>query len=142
MYGDGHLVEAARMRVRELGLDSTVSIEAPVRDICRVLKSIDVLCVPSLWEGFPNVVGEALSAGVPVCGFHDCDGVRDLVTDGVNGWLATDPRSTASFLGLLRRTADNLADDRVSPDLCRASIAPYSNVRVRSRWHALLREFN
>jgi glycosyltransferase involved in cell wall biosynthesis len=52
-----------------------------------VLRSLDVLAVPSLWlETGPLVVLEAFAAGVPVLG-SDRGGIAELVTDGMSGRL-------------------------------------------------------
>ena len=46
---------------------------------------MDVLCLPSLREGFPNVVLEAAASGVPAIA-SDATGCSDAVIDGLTGW--------------------------------------------------------
>lgn len=56
-------------------------------NINQVLAKIDVLIVPSTWlENSPLVIQEAFLAGVPVI-TSDIGGMKELVTDGVNGFL-------------------------------------------------------
>jgi glycosyltransferase involved in cell wall biosynthesis len=55
-------------RVRDLGLKGIVSLFGQRSDVDRLLPALDVLALPSLAEGFPNVLGEAMACGVPcVC---------------------------------------------------------------------------
>ena len=70
---------------------------------------MDFLCVPSLWEGAPLTIMEAMAAGTPVIA-SDLPGVRRLVVpgtsaDGVSpeplGLLAA-PRDAASFTARMR----------------------------------------
>jgi glycosyltransferase involved in cell wall biosynthesis len=51
-----------------------------------VYAAADVVVLPSLWEGFPNVVLEAMAAGKPVIASDIADN-RRIVKDGVNGFL-------------------------------------------------------
>jgi glycosyltransferase involved in cell wall biosynthesis len=52
-----------------------------------VLADIDVLLVPSLWyENSPLVIQEAFLAGIPVI-TSNLGGMKELVNDGVNGYL-------------------------------------------------------
>src|SRR5690606_32449121 len=55
---------------------------------------MDVLCLPTLREGFPNVVLEAAAMGLPVV-TTDATGAVDSVRDGATGWLckAGDPET-------------------------------------------------
>ena len=57
-----------------------------VPDAYKLLKGIDVLCVPSLSEGMPNVVLEACGAGVPVVA-NNVGVISSLIRDGNNGFL-------------------------------------------------------
>jgi glycosyltransferase involved in cell wall biosynthesis len=61
----------------------------------------DVFCLPSRWEGFPNVVAEALAHGLPVIGFQESAGVSALVRPGINGELASGNSDAVSLSGTL-----------------------------------------
>jgi glycosyltransferase involved in cell wall biosynthesis len=54
-------------------------------DVPALLRDCDALILPSLWEGLPNVVCEALASGVPVLASRASDNAQ-LVPDGVNGF--------------------------------------------------------
>jgi starch synthase (maltosyl-transferring) len=55
-------------------------------DIPSLLKTADVLVLPSLWEGMPNAVLEAMAASRPVIGTA-VEGTEDLIVPGKTGWL-------------------------------------------------------
>ncbi|MEY4137202.1 MAG: hypothetical protein RL205_1330 [Actinomycetota bacterium] len=65
-----------------------VEFLAPVTDPERVLLASDIVVLPSLVEGFPLVVAEAMACGVPVVAADCSAGVRALVDDGVTGLIA------------------------------------------------------
>jgi len=73
-------------------------------DIPRVLSALDVLAVPSRSEALGNVVLEGMAASLPIAAVGRA-GIRDMVTDGVNGILfpPDDPESmAAAFVRLVR----------------------------------------
>jgi glycosyltransferase involved in cell wall biosynthesis len=55
-------------------------------DVPGLLKSADVLVHPSLWEGMPNAVLEAMATHRPVVGTA-VEGTEDLIVPGQTGWL-------------------------------------------------------
>ena len=76
-----------------------VRFHPPVQDVAAVYHNSDALCLPSLYEGFPNVVGEALACGLPVLCSRVCDNPL-LVSDGVEGLLfdPTQPQDMADTI--------------------------------------------
>lgn len=84
---------------RELGVHERVRFIGPRDDVPRILRTVDLLALPSRWEGMPYVVLEAFAAGCPVVA-HPVDGARDAVRSGSTGWLAaaSEPAALAASL--------------------------------------------
>ena len=57
-----------------------------VKDIESILKETDILCLPSYREGLPKALIEGAAYGLPIV-TTDTVGCRDVVKDGVNGFL-------------------------------------------------------
>lgn len=64
----------------------------------------DAFCLPSLYEGFPNVVCEAMSCGKPILCSNVCDNPH-LVKDGENGFLF-DPKSPEDIAAAILKFCD------------------------------------
>jgi glycosyltransferase involved in cell wall biosynthesis len=67
----------------------------PPGQLPRVYSSADVLLLPSRFDTFGCVVLEAFACGLPVVAY-DTKGPRDIVQDGVNGFLADTPEGLAT----------------------------------------------
>ena len=78
-------------KVQELDLGDFITFKGETDDIRSVYRQYDVMCLPSFYEGFPNVVCEAMSCGTPILCSRVCDNPF-IVTDGENGWLF-DPKN-------------------------------------------------
>lgn len=93
--------------VQDLGLDDRVTLhdKLPPEAVCRRLQSADAFLLSSLSEGISNAVLEAMSCGLPVV-TTDCGGMREAVTDGVEGFVTPvrDPQAAAA--ALLRLAGD------------------------------------
>ncbi len=83
----------------------------PQDDVATWLGASDLLVLPSLNEGMPNVIVESLASGVPVVASR-VGGIPELVVDGVNGYLA-EPGDVAS-LGNALNTALSRAWDGIA----------------------------
>jgi len=55
-------------------------------DVLRVMDTYDILILPSHREGYPGVIIEAFSLGIPVIATK-LEGIMEMVQDGVNGLL-------------------------------------------------------
>ena len=82
-FGKGELEADIRKIIEQDKLERYVKIEEPKKDLDQIYNSIDVLCVPSLWEGYPNVVGEAMAYGRPILGNINCLGLEEIITENV-----------------------------------------------------------
>lgn len=84
--GDGPLRPHMQDMASSLGLDDSVVFEGHTASVRDYFSALDMLVLPSLNEGLPNVVLEAMAYDVPVLA-SAVGGVPDLIKDGVNGWL-------------------------------------------------------
>jgi glycosyltransferase involved in cell wall biosynthesis len=89
---------------RAIGLGDMIRFTGSRTDIPDLMRSIDVLVVPSLNEGFGRVIVEANAVGVPAVG-ADAAGIPEVIEDGVTGFLVPprDPRAMASVVARLLR---------------------------------------
>lgn len=89
----------------ESGVDDLVRFFPPIESAKVVIEMhrADAVLLPSLWEGLPNTVCEAMAAGRPVLISDVCD-ANYLVEDGRTG-LLFDPRSPESIAEALERFA-------------------------------------
>jgi glycosyltransferase involved in cell wall biosynthesis len=91
MVGDGALRGALEAQVARLGLSEVFLMPGWRRDIPHILMRTDIFVLTSLWEGLPRALVEAMAAGLP-CVANAIDGVQDVVTDGVTGFMVPPKR--------------------------------------------------
>jgi len=85
---DDGLMKSLEKRAEELKIADSIKFTGPVNheDIPLWVSASDMLVLPSLSEGRPNVVLEALSCEVPVVA-TDVGGIPELMVDGETGYL-------------------------------------------------------
>ena len=108
LVGDGDLREQFVRLARDRGIAERVDFAGDIKDVSAEYASAHLFCMPSLWEGFPNAVAEAMAHGLPVVGFADCAGINELIRPGENDLLAAgvfDADELAETLGLLMADA-------------------------------------
>ncbi len=84
--GDGPLREYLKGLIHELGLDDRVTLLGIRRDVGELNQAADLFLLPSVHEGLPVALMEAMAAGVPAI----CSRIRgntDLIEEGAGGLL-------------------------------------------------------
>jgi glycosyltransferase involved in cell wall biosynthesis len=124
VIGDGPLMPEVRRTIDEFKLHDRVHLTGwlATDEVQRVLARADILCMPSTSEGLPVAAVEALKHGLAVVG-SDIPGLRDVIDDGVNGFLveSNDPRwLRAKLLFLLENESALLAMKHASWEKARA----------------------
>ena len=107
LAGEGSLRAALERKVAELGLTDCVRFLGMVEEIGPLLTAADAVVMPSLWEGLPLTLLEALARGRPVVA-SATGGIPEVIEDRVSGRLVPpgDVAALAEALEWLHRRAD------------------------------------
>lgn len=132
VLGEGPERGALERRAEALGAAGRVVFEGFRDNPYPWFRHAELFVLPSRYEGFPNVVLEALALGTPVVAF-DCPG-GSAVAEGVNGWLVP-PEDVGALAG---RITAALAAEPLEPDRVAASVAEHHVGRVMAAFEAVL----
>lgn len=109
--GEGNEEESLKKIINEMGLNQNIIFTGYQEDLGAFYKEIDLLILPSLSEGMPNVALEAMLYSKPVVATR-VGGVPEVVMDGVTGKVV-DPYNSEQLAnavtGLLENSDDLLA---------------------------------
>lgn len=117
LVGDGPLRSELEQIVVRLGLDSSVIFVGNRPDVAAYMQASDMFVLPSEWEGLSIALLEAMACGLPVL-VSDCDGNRELVTDGLDGMVF--PRGNEKVLA--QKIEILLLDTACAQRLARAAV--------------------
>ncbi len=109
--GEGPLKQAIISGVNDFQLSDRVRLVGLVSNINELIANHSLMILPSLTEGFPNVVLESLAIGVPVVAFK-VSGIPDIVKPHFNGYIIDQDDMTGfenSIKLALNRTWDHQA---------------------------------
>lgn len=109
--GEGDLRPQIQAAIAAAGLGDRVLLLGRRDDVPCLLAAADLFILPSISEGMPNVVLEAMAAGTPVVATA-VDGTRELIVDGHTGRLVppADPERLAeAVISLLNDPAERAA---------------------------------
>lgn len=127
--GEGEEHDRLHARIVRHDLAQSVRLCGRIGNIADWFTAADVFVLASRFEGFPNVLVEAMAAGCAVVAFDCCAGPRDIVRDGIDGRLVpagdvaalasaladmlNDPAKCAAYGAAARHIADRLSAERV-----------------------------
>lgn len=95
IVGDGPQRSALEKIAIDLGINNKTIFTGWTDNPYKYMAKMDVFVLPSLWEGFPNVVLEAMACKIPVVASDSSGGIREIIRDGVNGILVKTGSSLA-----------------------------------------------
>ena len=95
IVGEGELRGELEAQARALNLGDRLVFSGFRRDVAAALAAFDIVVFPSLWEGTPLTVFEALAMGKPIVA-TDADGLRDVLTDRKDALIV--PKGDAAAL--------------------------------------------
>ena len=101
IVGEGEERAALEVLAGRLGIAQRLRFTGLVHDVPALLRAVDVLALTSTYEGFPNVVVEAMASGA-VAVASDVGGCRELVTSHESGILVPSRAPAATAAAILR----------------------------------------
>jgi glycosyltransferase involved in cell wall biosynthesis len=135
--GEGSDAQQLRQLALTLGLECRVLFLGNVGNLSVLMRNAEVFVLSSRYEGFPNVLLEALASGLPVVSTDCPSGPREILGDGEFGLLVPceNPQALADAL---RRVATDADLRRRLSGIGSRATAAYEFGRVVAGWEAVL----
>lgn len=137
ILGDGIKKTILEKQIEKLQMNKFIHLLGFKNDALTYIKNAKYLVLSSKYEGFPMVILEALSVGIPVIAF-DCEtGPRELIQNEYNGLLVENQNFKA-----LQEALNRIENDYQLYNLCKenskGSTSPFSSEKVAAQWLDLL----
>jgi glycosyltransferase involved in cell wall biosynthesis len=135
--GQGELKQLIERKIRRLNMDSIFLLTGAMQpvQIPSWMNTADILVLPSISEGMPNVLYEAMACGLAVIA-SDVGGITDVITDGKNGLLF----SSRDFKTLSSDIIKLANDESLRKELGRNARLYLENARLTWKTNATLVE--
>lgn len=112
LVGNGPSRTNLEKRVLSLGLKDNIIFTGFRSDIREILSCLDILILPSILEGFPMIVLEAMAMAKPIVA-SDIPGIREQIINGKNGILVPVKDSDALAAAIIKILADRKAAETI-----------------------------
>lgn len=94
----------------KLDITDYITLHSPSHNIDKVYQESDVLCLPSIFEGYPNVIIEAMASELPVICSNRYENPY-IVEDGINGFLFN-PEIREDIFSAIKRVSELTFEER------------------------------
>lgn len=133
IFGQGEWKEMLQGRVQQYGLQDTLHINAPTKQIGEEYANSSMLVMSSNYEGFPMVMIEAMACGLPVVSFDFQCGPKDIIQPEVNGLLVKNGDIQGLAEAMMKVMGDEAMRKRMSEEAKKVT-ETYSEEKVMKQW--------
>jgi glycosyltransferase involved in cell wall biosynthesis len=142
-FGEGPDETRIRNRVRQLNMSEQIFFMGTTHNIRKQISKMDIIVQPSLWEGLPNSVLEAMSESRPVIA-SEIAGINELVVDGKTGLLFESGNAGALAAAILKLTNNRGLSEKMGREAKSVVIKNFSIKKTinetMSVYHSLLKK--
>jgi glycosyltransferase involved in cell wall biosynthesis len=138
IVGDGDESQALHSQAQRLGIAHALVFAGHRSDVPAVLGALDVLCIPSLYEGTPLALFEAMASAKAIVSTA-VDGCREVLEDRVTGLLVP-PGDPAGLAGALLRALGDAGLRQALAEAARRASARYDIAACVRQMEALYEE--
>lgn len=113
IIGDGPLKNDILDKIEILGLSNNIQYIPFTNDVAIYLRENDFFLQGSFSEGFPNALLESCAVGTPVIAFDVPGGTKEIIENGINGFMVKDEEEFLYRLNHLPKFDPHLVSDSV-----------------------------
>lgn len=124
--------------IKEYALDEQIKLCGVTDNVEKIYSYSSIFAFPSLHEGFPLAMTEAMSAGIPCIGYKSASGVNSLIKDGYNGYLVND--GIIPFAEALEKLMENEELREEMGKNAKEDMKRYSPEIIWDKWEKLIYE--
>ena len=115
IIGTGDLENEVKLLTKELGIEKNIEFLGFKSNPLKILSNAKATVMTSRWEGTPMCALESMALGVPMVS-TPTDGLKELITDGVNGFLSDDDQVLAERICVI------IQDEKLHAKMSKAQI--------------------
>lgn len=132
LWGDGEEKEAL-IALKEKYALSTVFFNGYTNEVIKKIADCSIMLLPSMYEGFPTTLVEAMTCGVPCVAFDCKYGPRDIICDGEDGCLV-EFKNYEQFIEKIDMLISNDSLRKAMGEKARKNIRRYRLENVMPKW--------
>lgn len=133
IFGQGEWKEMLQDRVNGYGLQDTLHINEPTKNIGEEYANSSLLVMSSNYEGFPMVMIEGMACGLPVVSFDFKCGPKDIIQHEQNGLLVKNGDIPGLAEAMMKVMGDEALRKRMSEEAKKVT-ETYSEEKVMKQW--------
>ena len=140
IVGDGIMKSQIESKINDLGLQDSIILKPFTKEIEKEYLSASVYAMSSHWEGFPMVLLEACSYGLPCIAFDIATGPSDIIKHSKSGFLISDDDLEAYANHLLKLMSDESMRINFGIEAKRIVGERFSKEVIMEKWEEVFRE--
>ncbi|MGB3797450.1 MAG: glycosyltransferase family 4 protein [Alteraurantiacibacter sp.] len=139
IFGEGPQREALETQIARLKIERRVTLMGNSATPGGWVENAGLFVLSSRYEGFPNVLGEAMAAGLPVVATR-CDfGPEEMIEDGQSG-LLVQPENPAALARALQQCIEDRPMRKRLGSRAAEAVTEFAPPRILRQWDAVLAE--
>lgn len=133
IFGQGEWEQMLRQMIQQLGIEGSAKINAPTNNIWREYADSAFLVMSSHYEGFPMVLIEAMSCGIPAIAYDFKCGAKDIIIPNENGLIVKEGDIEALATAMEHLIRDNGLRAKMAAKAPQVT-QRYSEQTVMAKW--------